>query len=235
MLTWSRERRADLGHAARSADRCRRPAGLQRTGGVAGRDRPVRRLQRVHHAIPQRHHESAWAGRRRTACERGGRRTHRLVGARADPVGDPRGSSANGLTAEFLGDYVYAAATNDLAVGGVERHPRAPPCASINAYRASLYTASPIERAQRARHCPATFGNSDIFGGTVRRPDAVTTRRDSEKHAPSPSRRPIAPTVPERLRVLAPAAFRVSNGFEAWRTGNSGCGRPTTASRVPTC
>ena len=81
------------------------------------------------------------------------------------PVGDPRGSSQNGLTAEFLGDYVYAAATNDSAVAVWNDTRDAAVCPSINAYRASLYTASPLPAPNVLGTCPATFGNSDIFGG----------------------------------------------------------------------
>jgi hypothetical protein len=81
------------------------------------------------------------------------------------PVGDPRGSSQNGLTAEFLGEYVYAAATNDSAVAVWNDTRDAAVCPSINAYRASLYTASPLPAPNVLGSCPATFGNSDIFGG----------------------------------------------------------------------
>jgi hypothetical protein len=81
------------------------------------------------------------------------------------PVGDPRGSSQNDLAAEFLGDYVYAAATNDAAVGVWNDTRNAGVCPSINAYRASLYTTSPTTPPDVLGTCPATFGNSDIFGG----------------------------------------------------------------------
>ena len=86
-------------------------------------------------------------------------------------VGDPRGTSQNGLTAEFLGDYVYAAATNDAVVGVWNDARFADVCPAINAYRASLYTASPTAAPDVLGSCsPApssapNFGNSDIFGG----------------------------------------------------------------------
>jgi len=80
-------------------------------------------------------------------------------------VGDPRGSSQNGLTAEFLGDYVYAAATNDAAVGVWNDTRAAADCPAIDAFRASLYTTSPTSPPDVIAECPAAFGNSDVFGG----------------------------------------------------------------------
>jgi hypothetical protein len=82
------------------------------------------------------------------------------------PGGDPRGSSANALISEFLGDYVYAAATNDRAVAVWNDAHNAGVCASINAYRASLYTANPLPAPNVLGTCPATFGNTDILGGS---------------------------------------------------------------------
>ncbi|HET6739970.1 MAG TPA: hypothetical protein VFH76_13580 [Kribbella sp.] len=82
------------------------------------------------------------------------------------PGGDPRGSSANSLTSEFLGDYVYAAATNDRAVAVWNDSQDAGVCPAINAYRASLYTATPGAPPNVLVACPATFGNTDILGGT---------------------------------------------------------------------
>ena len=80
-------------------------------------------------------------------------------------VGDPRGSSQNNLTAEFLGDYVYAAATNDAVVGVWNDTRNAGVCPAINDYRASLRTGSPLPKPDVLASCPANFGNSDIFGG----------------------------------------------------------------------
>ena len=80
--------------------------------------------------------------------------------------GDPRGSSQNNLQAEFLGDYVYAAATrtygaavwNDARNGAV--------CPAINTWRAALQTGSTAPPPAPNVDCPATFGNTDIFGGS---------------------------------------------------------------------
>jgi len=80
-------------------------------------------------------------------------------------VGDPRGSSQNGLTAEFLGDYVYAAATNDAVVGVWNDTRNAADCPAVDSYRASLYTTTPLPAPDVLGSCPANFGNSDIFGG----------------------------------------------------------------------
>ncbi len=79
--------------------------------------------------------------------------------------GDPRGTSQNGLTAEFLGDYVYASATNSTVTGVWNDASNAADCPAIDAYRASLYTATPQPAPDVLASCPATFGNSDIRGG----------------------------------------------------------------------
>ncbi|SES48919.1 hypothetical protein SAMN05216199_0246 [Pedococcus cremeus] len=85
-------------------------------------------------------------------------------------LGDPRGSSANALTAEFLGDYVYAAATNSGVVGVWNDTRNAADCPAIDAYRASLYTSTPLPAPDVLASCPATFGNSDIYGGSYADP-----------------------------------------------------------------
>jgi BNR/Asp-box repeat len=80
-------------------------------------------------------------------------------------VGDPRGSSQNGLTAEFLGDYVYAVATRSYgaAVWNDTRH--AADCPAIDAYRAGIEAGTNPTAPAPLTACPATWGNSDIFGG----------------------------------------------------------------------
>jgi hypothetical protein len=79
-------------------------------------------------------------------------------------VGDPRGSSTNSLVAEFLGDYVYAVATNAYGAGVWNDTRNAADCPAIDAYRASLQAGSPLPRPAPQQDCPPTFGNSDIFG-----------------------------------------------------------------------
>jgi hypothetical protein len=80
-------------------------------------------------------------------------------------IGDARGSSANALTAEFLGDYTSAVATRlyGLAVWTDVRN--AASCPAVDAYRQSLVNGAPIAKPAPGTDCPAKFGNSDIFAG----------------------------------------------------------------------
>ncbi len=81
--------------------------------------------------------------------------------------GDPRGTSQNGLTAEFLGDYVYAVATRTYGAAVWNDARNAADCPAIDAWRASLQpgnTALPAPAP--GTDCPAAFGNSDIYGGS---------------------------------------------------------------------
>ena len=84
-------------------------------------------------------------------------------------VGDPRASSQNNLVLEFLGDYVYADATNTYGVGVWNDVRDGAVCPAINAWRAGVQTATTADDTPRPapqRDCPATFGNTDIFGWT---------------------------------------------------------------------
>jgi hypothetical protein len=81
------------------------------------------------------------------------------------PPGDPRGSSQNGLTAEFLGDYVYAVATRTYGFAVWNDVRNAADCPAIDAWRASLRAGVPLARPVPCQSPATTFGNSDIFGG----------------------------------------------------------------------
>lgn len=85
-------------------------------------------------------------------------------------IGDARGSSANGLTTEFLGDYDYAVATRDYGAAVWNDVRDAAVCPAINAYRQSLVDGTPIAPPAPNSDCPATFGNSDIYGGSYADP-----------------------------------------------------------------
>ncbi len=87
------------------------------------------------------------------------------------PVGDPRGSSQNNMWLEFLGDYVYSVATRTYSAGVWNDTRNAADCPAIDAWRAAAQqaiangTLVPAKPAPE-QDCPATWGNSDIFGGS---------------------------------------------------------------------
>jgi hypothetical protein len=91
------------------------------------------------------------------------------------PPGDPRGSSQNNLWLEFLGDYVYAIATPTYGAAVWNDTRNAADCPAIDTWRAAAQiaiqngTAVPTKPAPQ-QDCPATFGNSDIFGGSYADP-----------------------------------------------------------------
>jgi hypothetical protein len=107
--------------------------------------------------------------------------------------GDARGSSQNSLAAEFLGDYVYAAATRDYGAAVWNDVRDAADCPAIDEFRQELHeeavaTGAPTADPEEPRgaeeferqhgktqeeepeapnvqaDCPETFGNSDIWG-----------------------------------------------------------------------
>jgi hypothetical protein len=80
--------------------------------------------------------------------------------------GDPRGSSANALDSEFLGDYVYAAATRTYGAAVWNDARRASDCPAIDAFRQALQNGVAATPPAVQQRCALTFGNSDIFGGT---------------------------------------------------------------------
>ncbi|MGE5072604.1 MAG: sialidase family protein, partial [Anaerolineae bacterium] len=89
--------------------------------------------------------------------------------------GDPRASSQNNLWMEFLGDYVYAVATSSYGAGVWNDMRNGADCPAIDAWRQAAQdaiangTAVPTKPAPE-QDCPATWGNSDIYGGSYADP-----------------------------------------------------------------
>jgi hypothetical protein len=83
---------------------------------------------------------------------------------RGDP-GDPRSSSANALDSEFLGDYVYAAATRSDAVAVWNDSRNGADCPDIDAWRQALEDGASPPAPAPEQQCLPNFGNSDIYGG----------------------------------------------------------------------
>jgi hypothetical protein len=85
-------------------------------------------------------------------------------------IGDARGSSANALTGEFLGDYDYAFATNAFGVAVWNDARNAADCPAIDTYRQSLVDGTPGTRPAPEQDCEPNFGNTDIYGGSYADP-----------------------------------------------------------------
>jgi len=86
--------------------------------------------------------------------------------------GDPRGSSANALTDEFLGDYVYATATRTYGAAVWNDARNAQDCPAVDAWRQALQDGQSPPAPAPEQDCGPmnTFGNSDIFGGSYADP-----------------------------------------------------------------
>jgi hypothetical protein len=99
-----------------------------------------------------------------------------VIGAWSDlhraPTGDARGSSANALVDEFLGDYNYVFATNDYAIATWNDARNAADCPAIDSYRQDVVDgtaagdANDPTRPAPQQACDPTFGNTDIFSGS---------------------------------------------------------------------
>ena len=102
------------------------------------------------------------------------------IGAWSDihraPTGDARGSSANALIDEFLGDYDYAFATRAGVVAVWNDARNAADCPAIDAYRDQVANGTAAgdstdpTRPAPQQQCPANFGNTNIYGGSYADP-----------------------------------------------------------------
>ena len=78
--------------------------------------------------------------------------------------GEPRGSSQNNLVLEFLGDYVYADATNEFGVAVWQDARNTTNCTAVDTWRAGVQTSLSLANPPAVQQqCAPTFGNTDIF------------------------------------------------------------------------
>jgi len=81
-------------------------------------------------------------------------------------TGDARASRVNSQVAEFLGDYVYAAATNTFGAAVWNDTRNAQDCPAVDTYRENLQlgiTPNPKPNPPISCGATSTFGNSDIY------------------------------------------------------------------------
>lgn len=97
--------------------------------------------------------------------------TGAFTGLHRGMPGDPRASSQNNLVGEFLGDYVYAVATRTYGAAVWNDTRNAADCLAMDSWRMALRTGdTSVPRPAPQQDCPATWGNSDIFGGAYSDP-----------------------------------------------------------------
>jgi len=101
---------------------------------------------------------------------------HSDVGENGTPTGfvevhrgiesDPRGSSANSLVWAFLGENIYAAATDTYGIAVWSDTRNAAHCPAIDDWRGLIAeTQDPSDPPAPGTECPPTFGNSDLRRG----------------------------------------------------------------------